>query len=62
MTDEISTPAPKLSIGAVRKFFGNSRETGGYPGVTEFKADWDKLTPQDKADLSNGTQDGTLNY
>lgn len=62
MADETNATAPKVSIGAVRKFFGNNRETGGYPGVSEFKADWDKLTPRDKTDLSNGIQDGTLNY
>lgn len=45
------------AVGIVFKFF---KET--YAKMTDFKADWDKLTEQDKADLEKGIADGTLTY
>ena len=38
----------------VRNFFGMS--------MAEFKAEWPKLTTEDKAQIRKGLTDGSLNY
>jgi hypothetical protein len=39
----------------------SDNKTNGYK-LASFKADWSKLTDQDKADLKAGIGDGTLTY
>lgn len=44
-------------IAAVWQYFKDT-----YPNMAAFKADWERLTEQDKADLRTGISDGTLTY
>ncbi len=45
------------SIADVWRYFKD-----GYPSMASFKADWEKLSDTDKADLKKGVGDGTLTY
>jgi hypothetical protein len=51
-------------IAVVAKFFGTkgASKTGGYDGLTAFRQDWEKLTPEDKQQLRDGIANGTLTY
>lgn len=42
------------------KYFSDNK-TNSYT-MSDFRADWAKLTDQDKADLKQGLSDGSLNY
>lgn len=44
-----------MTILEIKNFFG-------YTKLTEFKADWEKLTDKDKAEIKAGLADGTYNY
>lgn len=44
-------------IAAVWQYFKDT-----YPSMAAFKADWERLTEQDKQDLRSGIVDGTLTY
>lgn len=43
------------TLPAIMRYFG-------YDNAAQFRADWAKLTPGDKAQIKDGLTDGTLNY
>jgi hypothetical protein len=45
-------------IGLAMKYFGRTQGQS----ITQFKGEWDALTPKDKTDLTKGLSDGTETY
>lgn len=50
-------------VAAAMKHFGKRTMPDGKPqGLAAFKAEWDELSPESKAQVLGGLNDGTLNY
>lgn len=51
----LKTKDSKMTILEIKNFFG-------YTKLADFKADWEKLTDADKAQIKAGLSDGTFSY
>lgn len=50
-------------IAVAMKFFGKkTMPDGKLQGLGAFKAEWDELSPEARAQILGGLADGTLNY